>query len=106
MAKIEKIILVTAKHQPTHKYFLEVAEALSKELGVELEVVEEDYVFLNTYGEKDEFGMAWAPQLFVKLGSGEIKLILSRIPMNEQLQLDAEKAKKEAMEKLKEITSS
>jgi|UniRef100_A0A7J3Z7V2 hypothetical protein len=90
---IKKLILVTAKHLPQHKYFENIAKQLSKELNVPLDIVEEDYVFANTYGEKDEFGMAWLPQLFAQIDS-EIKPILTRLPINEKtLDVDIEKAR-------------
>ncbi|MEM1542211.1 MAG: hypothetical protein QW101_05235 [Ignisphaera sp.] len=97
---IEKLILVTATHMPQHKHFKKLAEELSKELKIDLEIREEDYVFVSTYGEKDEFGMSWLPQLFVVV-DGEIKPALTKFPINEKtLELDYEKALKEVKEKL------
>ncbi|MEM4553095.1 MAG: hypothetical protein QXW05_03490 [Ignisphaera sp.] len=97
---IEKFILVTATHMPQHKHFKKLAEELSKELKIDLEIREEDYVFVSTYGEKDEFGMSWLPQLFAVV-DGEIKPILTKFPINEKtLELDYEKALKEVKEKL------
>ncbi|MEM0153751.1 MAG: hypothetical protein QXJ56_01375 [Ignisphaera sp.] len=93
MSIIKKIILVTAKHLPQHKYFEKLANELANELNVELSIVEEDYVFVNTYGEKDELGLAWLPQLFVVIDS-MIKPVLTRLPINERtLEFDMEKAK-------------
>lgn len=97
---IEKLILVTATHMPQHKYFKKLAEELSKELKIGLEVREEDYVFVSIYGEKDEFGMSWLPQLFVVV-NGEIKPVLTKFPINEKtLELDYEKALQEVKGKL------
>jgi hypothetical protein len=97
---VKKLILVTAKHLPQHKYFESLAKQLSKELNVPLDVIEEDYVFVNTYGEKDEFGMAWLPQLFAEI-DGEIKPILTRLPINERtLDVDLEKARAVALSTL------
>ncbi|MEM4502700.1 MAG: hypothetical protein QXV42_04560, partial [Ignisphaera sp.] len=97
---IEKFILVTATHMPQHKHFKKLAEELSKELKIDLEIREEDYVFVSAYGEKDEFGMSWLPQLFAVV-DGEIKPILTKFPINEKtLELDYEKALKEVKEKL------
>jgi|UniRef100_A0A7J2U1F2 hypothetical protein len=94
---IKKLILVTAKHLPQHKYFENLAKQLSKELNTPLDIVEEDYVFVNTYGEKDEFGMAWLPQLFAQIDD-EIKPILTRLPINEKtLDVDIEKAREIAL---------
>lgn len=98
---IQKLILVTAGYLPQHRHFKKLAEDLSKELNVELEIKEEDYEFVNTYGEKDEFGMAWLPQLFALI-NGNVVPILTRFPINEKtLDYDYEKARKEISERLK-----
>lgn len=100
MSSIKKIILVTAKHLPQHKYFEKLANELASELNVELSILEEDYVFANTYGEKDELGLAWLPQLFVVIDS-TIKPVLTRLPINERtLEFDMEKAKQTIKEVL------
>jgi hypothetical protein len=78
MAKLSRLILVTADHHPLHKYFKEIAEELSKKYGVPLEVRMEDYLFLIQYGDTDEFGMAWVPQLLAQLDTGEIVKILTK----------------------------
>lgn len=97
---VEKLILVSAVHMPQHKLFKKLAEELSKELKIELEIREEDYIFVNNYGEKDEFGMSWLPQLFAVI-NGEVKPILTRFPINEKtLELDYDKAVQEVKEKL------
>ena len=101
MTKLEKLILVTAKHMPQHKYFMKLAQELSKQMNVELEIREEDYVFLSEHGEKDEFGMAWLPQFFAVI-DGEVKPILTRLPINEKtLNIDLEKAKQQILEILR-----
>ncbi|MEM0026576.1 MAG: hypothetical protein QXT53_01395 [Ignisphaera sp.] len=97
---VKKLILVTAKHLPQHKYFEALAKQLAEQLKVPLDIIEEDYVFVNTYGEKDEFGMAWLPQLFAEL-NGEIKPVLTRLPISEKtLDVDLEKARKEVLNAL------
>jgi len=78
MARLSKLILVTADHHPLHKYFKEIAEELSKKYGVPLEVRMEDYLFLIQYGDTDEFGMAWVPQLLAQLDTGEIVKVLTK----------------------------
>ena len=103
MVRINKLILVTAKHMPQHKYFVDIAKEFASRLGVELEVREEDYVFLNEHGEKDEFGMAWLPQLFIDV-EGQIRPILTKLPINERtLTIDIEKAKNQIIEILKSL---
>lgn len=101
MLNVKKIVLVTAKHLPQHKYFEAIARELASELGVELEVLEEDYVFVNMYGEKDEFGLAWLPQLFAVTSDDLVKPILTRLPISEKtLEFDVEKARHIAKEAL------
>uniref|UniRef100_A0A7C2VLX5 Uncharacterized protein n=1 Tax=Ignisphaera aggregans TaxID=334771 RepID=A0A7C2VLX5_9CREN len=98
---IEKLVLVTASHLPQHKHFKKLGEDLSKELGVELEIREEDYEFVSMYGEKDDFGMAWLPQLFAVV-NGNIVPVLTKFPINEKtLDYDYEKAKQEVKARLK-----
>ncbi len=102
MAKVRKLILVTASHPPQHRYFRRIAYGLSKKLGVEYEVKQEDYVFLNEYGEKDDFGMAWAPQLFAELDDGRVVVVLSQLPIDpKSLNIDVEKGLEQALEKLR-----
>ncbi|MEM1910961.1 MAG: hypothetical protein QXU78_04050, partial [Sulfolobales archaeon] len=78
MAKLSKLILVTADHHPLHKYFKELAEELSKKYGVPLDIRVEDYLFLIEHGDTDEYGMAWLPQLLAELDSGEIVKVLTK----------------------------
>ncbi|MCY0849980.1 hypothetical protein [Sulfuracidifex metallicus] len=96
----KKLILVTIESHPMHKVFLEITEEISKETGIEKEVKVEDYAFVTDYGEKDDFGMPWLPQLFLQ-DDGNIKPILTSIPFNDSLKPDKEKAKNEALNKVK-----
>jgi len=106
MARIVKLILVTAKHLPQHKYFVKILETLTKELGVDKEIREEDYEFLSKYGEKDEFGMAWAPQLFAVLDDGSVVAILTKLPIDSSsLKVDLNKALEEARKRLRELSA-
>ncbi len=107
MAKVKKLILVTAEHLPQHKDWVRLAEELSKELGVELEVRKEDYVLVNECGEQDEFGMAWLPQLLAIMDDGSCKLVLSKLPMDEKtLQADLSKAKEQALEAIRRLEAA
>jgi len=107
LARIVRIVLDTAEHHPLHKAWLKLAETLAKELGVELEVKKEDYVYAIEHGETDDLGMAWLPQLFAVLDTGEVKLVLSKYPFNPQTtKPDEEAALREAKEKLREILES
>jgi hypothetical protein len=101
--KVKKVVLVTAEHHPYHKLWFRLAENLSKLLNTPLEVKVEDYVYLVEHGDKDEFGMAWLPQILVELEDGSIQWLLSKLPLNNALQPDEGKAINEMLEKLKSI---
>ncbi|EHP68791.1 hypothetical protein MetMK1DRAFT_00032360 [Metallosphaera yellowstonensis MK1] len=103
--KAKKLILVTSESHPNHKGFLNIAEALSKELGVEKEIKIEDYAFLSDYGEKDEFGMSWIPQLLLQLEDGRIYPILTQMPFGKDLKPDPDAGKQEALNKIKNLVS-
>lgn len=103
--KAKKVILVTSESHPLHKAFLNVAEYVAKELGVEKEIKNEDYAFLSDYGEKDEFGMSWLPQLFVQMEDGRIYPVLTQMPLGSDLKADPEQGKKEALGKIKNLLS-
>lgn len=101
--KAKKVILVTSESHPMHKAFMTVADQLAKELGVEKEVKNEDYTFLSEYGEKDEFGMSWLPQLFVQLEDGRIYPVLTQMPFGQDLKADPQQGFKEAFNKVKNL---
>lgn len=104
MGKITKIILDDLPSHPLHKMWVNLAERLSKELGVELEILKEDYVFAMEHGETDDLGMTWLPQLFAQLESGEVRLVLSKFPFNPSTgQSDPDAAYSQAMEIVKKI---
>ncbi len=103
MAKPRKLILVTAPHHPQHKLWIQLLEEVANEKSLDKEVRIEDYVLLVEHGDTDDLGMAWLPQLLVELDNGEIKLLLSRMPLDENLQPSLELAKKEVMKRLEEL---
>ncbi len=104
MAKIVKLVLDTAPFHPLHNMWLKLSEEIAKELGVELEVKKEDYVYAITHGETDDLGMAWLPQLFAVTSDGKVELLLSRFPFNPvTTKPDEEEAKKQVMQRIKEI---
>jgi len=102
--KVNKVVIVTAQHHPYHKFWVKLAENLSKLLNVPLDVRIEDYVYLVEHGDKDEFGMAWLPQILVELEDGSVHWVLSQLPLNNALQPDEEKALSEMLEKLKSLS--
>ena len=104
MVRIKKLILDTADFHPLHKMWVNLAESLSKEYGVELEVKKEDYLFAISYGDKDDIGMAWLPQLFAELEDGRILLVMSQYPFDPSTTKPSEElALNEAKKKLEEI---
>ncbi len=82
MGKVRKVVLDTAEFHPLHKNWLSLAQIISKELGVELEVKKEDYVYAISYGDKDDLGMAWLPQLFLEMEDGSVRLVMSQYPFD------------------------
>lgn len=103
MAFIRKLILVSAEHLPYHTQWLELTKDIAREVGVDYDVRLEDYVFAIEHGKTDEFGMAGLPQLFVETVDNRIYLLLSEIPLGENLELDFKLAKSEALRKIKEM---
>ncbi|RZN56149.1 MAG: hypothetical protein DSO09_02455 [Candidatus Methanomethylicota archaeon] len=100
--KVEGIIAIVADWEERSKYVLQVCEEVSKIKNIPIEIKKEDYDFLTTYGEKDEFGGVEIPQVFLKLKGGIIKHIMTRIPDNEKGLPDIEKAVKNIIEKIEE----
>jgi len=103
VAKPAKLILVTAKDHPHHKLWLQLLDRLAEELGVEKEIKYEDYLLLTEHGDTDDLGMPWLPQLLVQLDNGDIRVVLSRLPLNEALQPDVELGLEKARARLKEL---
>ncbi len=104
MGRPKKVVLDTAEFHPLHRNWVNLAQTIAKELGVELEVKTEDYVYAISYGDKDDLGMAWLPQLFVEMEDGAVKLLMSQYPFDpattkpsDQMALD------EARKKVQEI---
>ncbi len=106
VAKVKKLILVTATHHPLHKVFSKLLDEMAEKLSVEKEVKHEDYMFLIKYGETDEFGMAGTPQLLVELDDGRIVPVLTQrsMPLTDALKPDLDKAREIIMSKIKELT--
>lgn len=106
MARIRKIILDTAEFHPLHKAWLNLAKRLAEELGVELEVKKEDYLYAIEHGQTDDLGMASLPQLFAELEDGSVILIMAEYPFDPKTtKPDKELAYKEAKKRIEEILS-
>ena len=88
----KKLIVVTASYDPLRKRILRIVNKVASQKGLEVEVREEDWVFLTEHGEKDELGGASMPQVFIEYEDGSIKHVLTRIPLNERGKLDNEAA--------------
>lgn len=102
MPKAVKLVLVTATHHPYHKLWVKIAEDASRQLGVDLEIKHEDYMYLIEHGDTDEYGMAWVPQILAEFDDGTIRVLLSQLPLNEALQPDKDKAVETIVKKVKE----
>ena len=92
MSAPKKVIVATASYDPLRKRILKIVRKIVNETGLELEIKEEDWVFLTKYGEKDELGGASIPQVFIEYEDGTIKHVLTRIPLNERGKPDNEAA--------------
>ncbi|MGC9071196.1 MAG: hypothetical protein ACP5HK_00645 [Acidilobus sp.] len=108
MGKVKKVVLDTAEFHPLHRNWLNLAQTIAKELGVDLDVKTEDYVYAISYGDKDDLGMAWLPQLFLEMEDGSVKLVMSQYPFDpattkpsDQMALD--EARKKVQEILKDL---
>lgn len=104
MSRVLRVVLDDAKHHPQHREFNELAKWLADFLKVELRIIEEDYVYVNEHGEKDEYGFGWLPQLFVETDDGKVVPVLTKIPFDPKtLKPDLGMAKKEIEEKLRSL---
>ncbi|BBD71720.1 hypothetical protein HS1genome_0109 [Sulfodiicoccus acidiphilus] len=100
---VKKLILVTSSGHPLDKVFREVTEEVSKELGIENEVRQEDYAFLSDFGEKDDLGMSWVPQLLAQKTDGQVVPILTQFPLDEKFKPDKAKGREETIRKIKNL---
>ncbi len=98
---VKKVIAVSSKSHPLHRFIEKLCKAISENLNVPYEIRLEDYIFLTKFGAKDEYGFTFIPQVFVEYEDGTIKLVLSEVPLNEKLKPDLEKAKEEILAKIK-----
>jgi len=106
MPRVVKIVLDTIEHHPLHRMWVDLARELAEELGVELEIKSEDYVYAIDHGDTDELGMAWLPQLFAVLDNGEVRLVLSQFPFDPKTtEPDPKAALEEARKRLGEIAA-
>lgn len=79
----KKLIVVTASYDPLRKRILRIVNRVASQKNLEVEIKEEDWIFLTEYGEKDELGGASIPQVFIEYEDGSIRHVLTRIPLNE-----------------------
>lgn len=101
--KVSKLVIVTAEHHPYHKFWLRLADKLSKMLNAPLDVKIEDYVYLVEHGDKDEFGMTWLPQILVEMDNGDVYGLLSQLPLDEKLEPSEEKAINAMLQRLRDL---
>ncbi|MDT7885997.1 MAG: hypothetical protein RQ968_01320 [Thermoproteota archaeon] len=91
---VNKLIAVIAEWEAASKYVKKIVEEVSKKLNINLEIKNEDWDFLATYGQKDEYGGVEVPQIFIEDDKGNIKFIMGRVPLDEEGKPDLEKGKK------------
>ncbi len=94
MCKPKRLIVVTASYDPLRRKVMRVVNKVASERGLEVEVREEDWVFLVRHGEKDELGGAPIPQVFVECEDGTIRHALTRIPLDERGKPDPQAAER------------
>ncbi|MCS7386208.1 MAG: hypothetical protein DRJ18_03365 [Candidatus Methanomethylicota archaeon] len=92
MAKPITIIMVTADWEKASDYIRKACKKAAEDLKINLEEKKEDYEFLDKYGVKNEFGGLDIPQVFIKYDDGEIKYVMSRVPLTAQGTPDVEAA--------------
>ena len=106
MVKPVEIILDTARHHPYSKMWENIAREVAEKLGIELKILEEDYMFAIDHGITDDLGMAALPQIMVKMDDGSIKPILAQLPLGSDYKPDPEKAVEIAIKKIEELSSN
>lgn len=99
MAKPVKLIFVGASWANFNDKLKKICQEIAQAKGLEFEEREEDYVFLTKYGEKDELGGADIPQVFVAYEDGQVKHVLTKVPVA-GTQPDFELAKRKIEEAL------
>ena len=99
--EVKKFVLVTSKAHPLNKHFTKLARRLAEEFNAELEIKEEDYMYLIKYGDTDELGMAWVPQLLAELDSGQVVKVLTQPNLDSQGNVDEEKDYQVSVDRLK-----
>jgi hypothetical protein len=87
----KKIVLITADWDNVKKYVEPICKAVSSEMGVELEIRNEDYGFLVEHGEKDDFGGVEIPQVFV-VDDQKVTHVFTRIPLTTEGRPDIKSA--------------
>jgi len=97
---VRRLVLITSDGHPQHKYFKLIAEELSKRLNIDVEVRKDDYVYLSRYGETDDLGLTWLPQLMAELEGGEVIKILTQPALTPAGKLDIEGGLKQALRNL------
>ncbi len=101
--KVRKFVLVTSKAHPLNKHFTKLAKKLTEEFDAELEVREEDYMYLIKYGDTDELGMAWIPQLLAELDDGEVIKVLTQPNLDSQGNVDEDRDYQASLENLRKV---
>ena len=88
---VKKIVIVTADWERGSRYISEIAKIVGEKSGLPIDERKEDWDFLVTYGEKDEYGGVEVPQLFIECDDGKIVHVLTKVPLNESGKPDIDK---------------
>ena len=88
----KKLVVVTTDWAPFSSKLIRICKEEAEKAGVELEVRKDDWIYLKRHGELDELGGADVPQVFLE-EEGEVKHVLTKVPLSEEGKPDFEKAR-------------
>lgn len=95
---VKRIILAIAEGAPLIRQARSVCEEISRETGIPLEILRDNWDFLYKHGVRDEWGGIDLPQIFIETEEGQIKHVLTRLPLSPEGKVDLEKAKRILLE--------
>ncbi len=98
---VRRIILAIGEGAPLVKQAKRVCTEVSQITGVEVDIIKDDWEFLYEHGERDEWGGIDLPQIFIETDEGEIKHVMTRLPLTPDGKVDLESAKRILLEALR-----
>jgi len=99
---VKRIILALAEGAPLRRQMERMCKKVAEELGISFDVLVDDWDFLYKHAERDELGGIDLPQVFIELETGEIKHVLTRLPLDENGKVDIKTAEKILVNAIKE----